>query len=363
MGEHALAVVTIDDAAEQHSLDPGVMRQFVMDGDLTPIKPEQRPALVMALCRHIGVDPIERPFLVFKDGKRTVLYAARACTSALCRVRGISRQLLAVQEVTMAGQPVIIARARATLPDGRFDESTGVVPVMQEDTAWEGPEGNKRKVSKGWRQPNPSEAANLPMKAETKAKRRAVLDLVGLGMPDESEIETIRGARRGHVDMTTGELQFESAPAALPSARPAVPDLVRDIDARVKALATALDMRPKTVYGRALRTIDASGYPAGFASPGDLHEPDARAVLSFLDAKLAELEAQVSEAPAPTTAADVAAAYRRLCASSPDYKPNDWRKEWADMAGIAEWPDSPGTELLKFVLGKIAEIQEKIDHV
>ena len=45
--------------------------------------------------------------------------------------------------------------------------------------------------------------ANGLMKAETKAKRRCTLSLCGLGMLDESEIETIPGAVR--------------APAALPA--------------------------------------------------------------------------------------------------------------------------------------------------
>lgn len=206
------ALVTMGDAATAHHVDPDVMRQFVMDGDLSDIKPAMRPALVLALCRHIGVDPIERPFMVFADGKKIVLYATRACTSALCRERRISRDLLSVEERTIAGQPVIIARARATLLDGgRHDESTGVVPVMQAEVEWrDGANGKRYKNVVGWRMPDPNEAANLPMKAETKAKRRAVLDLVGLGISDESEIDTIRGARRGQVDMHTGDIHLES---------------------------------------------------------------------------------------------------------------------------------------------------------
>jgi hypothetical protein len=353
MGEQALQVVTIEDAAVLHDLDLDTLRQFVMDGDLTPISAEKRPHLVMALCRHIGVDPIERPFLVFKDGKRTVLYASRTCTSALCRERGISRTLISVQEITIAGQAVISARARATLADGRFDESTGVVPVLQEDTAWEGPEGKKHKVSKGWRAPTPIEASNLVMKAETKAKRRAVLDLVGLGMPDESEIDGIRGARRGRVDMATGELEFEQATALPPAA--AIPDHAREIDARVKVLAAALKMRPKTIYGHALKKIDPSNYPAGYAAPSDLNESDARVVIAFLDAKLAELE------QAPIGAAEVTAAYKRLCASDPDFTVANMDAELASMAGLSQWPDQPTPHLYAFVHSKIAEIQAKVD--
>jgi hypothetical protein len=64
--------------------------------------------------------------------------------------------------------------ARATMPDGRHDESIGAVPI-------EGLKGENR--------------ANALMKGETKAKRRVTLSICGLGILDESEVESIAGAQ------------------------------------------------------------------------------------------------------------------------------------------------------------------------
>ena len=44
------------------------------------------------------------------------------------------------------------------------------------------------------------------MKAETKAKRRAIISLVGLGMLDEVEVDSVADARKVQVDMATGEI-------------------------------------------------------------------------------------------------------------------------------------------------------------
>lgn len=194
------ALVSIDDAAREHGLDPQAMQQFLLSGDLSSVPPMARASLYVALCRYIGVDPIERPFLIFSDKGRTVLYAARSCTSALCRSRGISRELLGVEVKTIGGHEMAVARARATVDEtGRHDEATGAVPMLQWD-----------KGANRWREPSPDEVANTVMKAETKAKRRAVLDLVGLGIPDESEVATIRGARTGSLDLSTGEIVIEA---------------------------------------------------------------------------------------------------------------------------------------------------------
>jgi hypothetical protein len=59
--------------------------------------------------------------------------------------------------------------------------------------------------------------ANAIMKCETKAKRRLTLSLCGLGMLDESEIETVTDAHTVDVDPETGEVLAAASPA------PAIP--------------------------------------------------------------------------------------------------------------------------------------------
>jgi hypothetical protein len=78
-----------------------------------------------------------------------------------------------------------IVKVRATLPDKRSTDSTGVVAVG-------GLQGEAY--------------ANALMKAETKAKRRAVLSLCGLSWMDETEVETVPGARPVSVNIDTGEI-------------------------------------------------------------------------------------------------------------------------------------------------------------
>src|SRR5690606_18256643 len=70
---------------------------------------------------------------------------------------------------------VYVVTAKAKLPDGREDESTGAVSIANLSG---------------------DSLANAYLKAETKAKRRVTLSVCGLGMLDESEVETIKEARR-----------------------------------------------------------------------------------------------------------------------------------------------------------------------
>jgi hypothetical protein len=65
---------------------------------------------------------------------------------------------------------IYVVTAKATLPDGRSDENIGAVPL-------EGLKGEAR--------------ANAMMKGETKAKRRVTLAICGLGMLDETEVESL----------------------------------------------------------------------------------------------------------------------------------------------------------------------------
>jgi hypothetical protein len=68
---------------------------------------------------------------------------------------------------------VYVVTAAATDKSGRTDESTGAVNIQ-------GLKGDA--------------LANGLMKAETKAKRRVTLSICGLGLLDETEVETIPGA-------------------------------------------------------------------------------------------------------------------------------------------------------------------------
>jgi hypothetical protein len=100
-----------------------------------------------------------------------VLYLDRSGAQQLNKLHAVSHEVRS-RELLEAPQ-VYQVTARASLPDGRYTDSIGAVNIG----------GLKGEAF-----------ANAIMKAETKAKRRATLDLLGLGMMDETEVETIPGA-------------------------------------------------------------------------------------------------------------------------------------------------------------------------
>lgn len=104
-----------------------------------------------------------------------VLYARKDAAEQLRSVRGISLEILSRETI----EGVYVVTAKATTKEGRFDASTGAVAI-------ESLKGEAR--------------ANAMMKAETKAKRRVTLSICGLGLMDETEVETIEGARTVSVE-------------------------------------------------------------------------------------------------------------------------------------------------------------------
>jgi len=110
-----------------------------------------------------------------------------------------------------------IVKAKARDKYGRSDESTGAVVI-----------GNLKGEMK----------ANAIMKAETKAKRRVTLSICGMGWADETEVQSIPGARPVDVDLSTGEIKGELAP----SQEPALQVEVSVIDAsQIEELNSILD--------------------------------------------------------------------------------------------------------------------------
>lgn len=165
-----------------------IVEQVVLQGDLAKLSPGQRVAYYRAVCQSVGVNPLTRPFdYMFLNGKLQ-LYAKAGCADQIRTNKGLSIDPLKRE----LQDDLYLVTARGHLPDGRTDEATGVVSVA-------GLKGTDK--------------ANAYMKAETKAKRRLTLSLVGLGMLSEEEIEDTPGATRIPVNVETGEIP---RPEALP---------------------------------------------------------------------------------------------------------------------------------------------------
>lgn len=161
---------------------PGtIMEQVIALGDLSRLSPEQRARYYIEVCRSVGLNPLTRPFdYITLNGKLT-LYPTRGAADQLRAIHGITCEIVSREQVG----DLYVVHVRVTAPDGRRDEDLGIVSTAS---------------LRG------EALANAILKAITKAKRRATLSLLGLNMPDETEVETIPAAQPVMVDAETGEI-------------------------------------------------------------------------------------------------------------------------------------------------------------
>lgn len=140
-----------------------ILSSLVMHGDIGKLTPAQKVQYYKQVCDKLGLDPMSQPFRILKLHGREILYCHRGGVQQLNKMNRVSHEIKARE--TVNGCYVVMAQA--STPDGRKTESIGAVPIHN---------------LKG------ENLCNAMMKAETKAKRRATLDLLGLGMPDETEM-------------------------------------------------------------------------------------------------------------------------------------------------------------------------------
>ena len=184
-------MITVPVSSVQDQAAFALIEQVVMQGDLSKLNPEQRVLYYKKVCDSAGLNPFTRPFdYITLNGKLT-LYAKKDATDQLRKVNGISIDKLEDRIV----DDLYIVKAFARTKDGRTDAATGAVTI-----------GHLKGEAK----------ANAIMKAETKAKRRVTLSISGMGLVDESETESIPGARPVDVDMSTGEIKQAYVPSIAP---------------------------------------------------------------------------------------------------------------------------------------------------
>jgi len=151
-----------------------IANQLILQGDLSKLSANDKVRYYNGYCERMGLDPFTKPFDILRLNGKEVLYCTRSGTQQLNKLHKVSH--LITSRDTNAEAGVYIVTSKASLPDGRCTESIGAVNIA----------GLKGEAY-----------ANAIMKAETKAKRRATLDLLGLGVLDESEAESIPNATTG----------------------------------------------------------------------------------------------------------------------------------------------------------------------
>jgi hypothetical protein len=151
-----------------------VLEMVTSSGDLGKLTATERASYITALCHSMGLNALSRPIELISLNGKTIPYAKKDCTDQLRKIHRINIEIVSRESV----DGVYTVTARATTPEGRTDEDVGSVTVMN---------------LKG------DNLANATMRAHTKAKRRVTLSIVGLGILDESELDTV-AAYKPHAD-------------------------------------------------------------------------------------------------------------------------------------------------------------------
>lgn len=174
-------------------LDPAIIQQIVLNGDLAGLSPEQRIEYYTFMCDRCGLDAATRPLEFIKLQGKLVLYMNKTGAAQLRTIHGVS---VVEMRDDIVGGHIYRVFAKVQNARGKTDVASGALTIRY-------PQRQYNYRAKKW-EPHPKagqtleddDLANAMMKAETKAKRRATLSICGLGMLDESELETIPQAAR-----------------------------------------------------------------------------------------------------------------------------------------------------------------------
>ncbi len=147
-----------------------IMEALLVKGDLAQLNPTERAKYYTRVCTSMGLNPLTQPLAYITLNGKLTLYALKNCTDQLRKIYSVS-----VLEMTEKREgDLIVVTVKVQDAAGRTDMSKGALSL-----------GSLKGEA----------LANAIMKAETKAKRRATLSICGLGFLDETEVETIPGAK------------------------------------------------------------------------------------------------------------------------------------------------------------------------
>jgi len=146
-------------------ISPEAIFKLVSSGDMKSLTQEQKTQYIKLRCEAMGIDWRTAPLRLLTLQGKEILYAPKEATDQLAAKHGVVCEI--VSQTTEGSIRTVTVRARSR--DGRQTDEIGCVSI-----------GNA----------SGDVLCNLLMKAVTKAKRRAILSVCGLGMMDESELET-----------------------------------------------------------------------------------------------------------------------------------------------------------------------------
>lgn len=186
---------------------------LVLNSDLSKLSEPQRVEYYKIVCERAGLDPMAKPFDLLMLNGKMVLYANKTTTAQLTANHRLTVSIVSKEVIGN----ILCVTARATKPNGASTEDVGAVNIanLQGDAA-----------------------ANAHMKAITKAKRRAVLSVCGLGMLDETETDTLPAGVVERVELPA-QLTQEIKLSKLTDEESATCDMWRDT---IEGAETAVDL-------------------------------------------------------------------------------------------------------------------------
>lgn len=277
-----------------------IKKVAILGGDLSGLTPKERGDYYIEVCDSVGVNPLTEPFKYITLNGKLQLYATRACAEQLRKVHSISLSLSEGKEVNDA----YVVKAKASMPNGRCDESTGAVSLT----------GLKGEAF-----------SNALLKAETKAKRRVTLSICGLGYLDETEVEDIPGVVLEPTPETPDPKESTpkdnppkaAEPPAAPETPPAAKEEKKKKSSKKKAPTTTATVvvmeKPvqkeegfelKVLITEPKETAEAQGHkPLTLITPESYEEGQALVVTGAIEGDnfVAESVAPVDAKPSPET--------------------------------------------------------------
>ena len=183
-------VTTFDLDAALDEASVAMQRIAAQGRDTKALTMAEREATLAGLSRALGLNPLTNAvrFIALQGGE--ALYVTRQGTDQIAARLRINRETIVGPEIRdIGGVKLVFCQVRASEPgrDGRSDVATATIPLK--------------------------DPANDLMKCETKAKRRAVLSLVGLGLLTEDDAEGALASdgaapqSASHTDATTAWLE------------------------------------------------------------------------------------------------------------------------------------------------------------
>ena len=200
-----------------HQETSSAIERVLIGGDLKDLKTEERVSYYSRVCESLGLNPLTQPFAYLSLSGKLTLYARKDAAEQLRSVRNISLRILSREVI----DGMYVVTCEASTPSGRTDTSTGVIDCAKL-------QGEVK--------------ANAMMKCETKAKRRVTLSICGLGLMDETEVDSVAGARKVSVEDAHSGRLLGAGTGAVPPAAPAepkldprpIPEELRDVVAKMR---------------------------------------------------------------------------------------------------------------------------------